>query len=178
MSRCDVSSECGRPDTDRLAILEPVVDARRRIAPDDAEPDEGPYRQDSVGIVSTGDQSVCARFAGPQLCSGRLLEHRQPTSVIGVRLRVEKHFDVLDVEAELGDARHNHTGCRRIAGVEDDVPLGPGDQEGRDVARSDVVEVASDAERFSGLLSANLCGVAPPAEKYQRNNAEDWQEDR
>ena len=55
--------------------------------------------------------------------------------------------------------------------------LGPGDEEGRDVVRADVVEVAGDAERFGGLLSANLCRVQPPADENQRNNAQACQQD-
>jgi hypothetical protein len=58
------------------------------------------------------------------------------------------------------------------------VALGPGNEEGRDVVRADVVEVAGDAERFGWLLSANLCRVQPPADEYKRNNAQGCQQDQ
>ena len=76
-----------------------------------------------------------------------------------VRLRVQEHFDVLDVEAELRDARHDHRRGAGIAAVEHDVALGPGDEERRDVVRADVVEIAGDAERFGRLLPA--CCLRP-----------------
>src|SRR2546426_12636680 len=48
-------------------------------------------------------------------------------------------------------------------------------EEGRDVVRADVVKVASDAERFGGLLPAALCRradfVQPLADEYQRKSA-------
>ena len=56
--------------------------------------------------------------------------------------------------------------------------FGPGDEEGRDVARADIVEVASDAERFGDLLSADLCRVPPPGDEHQRNHAQDCQQDQ
>ena len=65
---------------------------------------------------------------------------------------------------------------RGIAAVEHDVALGPGDEEGRDVVRADVVEVAGDAERFGGLLPADLCRVQPPADEHQRKNAQQSQQ--
>jgi hypothetical protein len=83
-----------------------------------------------------------------------MLERRQPARVIGVRFRVQERFDVLDVEAECRDARHDHRRGAGIAAVEHDVALRRGDEEGRDVVRADVVEIAGDAERFSGLLPA------------------------
>ena len=46
--------------------------------------------------------------------------------------------------------------------------LGPGDEEGGDIARADVIEVAGDAERFCGLLPADLVRVQPPADENQR----------
>ena len=66
---------------------------------------------------------------------------------------------------------------RGIATVEHDVALGPGDEEGRDVVRADVVEVAGDAERFGGLLPAALCRVQPPADEYQRKSDQQSQQD-
>lgn len=47
------------------------------------------------------------RVARPQLGTGLLLEHPQPARMIEVWLRVQKHFDVLDAEAELRNARHD-----------------------------------------------------------------------
>jgi hypothetical protein len=96
--------------------------------------------------------------------------------VVGVRLRVDEDFDVLDVEAERGDARHDHAGGCRVACIEHDVALRPGDEEGRDVVRPNVVEVASYAKRFGGLLSANLCRIQPPGDEHQRHNAQDCQQ--
>ena len=95
---------------------------------------------------------AAARFARPQFGTGLLLEHPQPARMVWMWLRVQKHFDVLDAEAELGDARHDHRGGARIAAIEHDVTLGPGDEEGRGIRRANVVQVAGDAERFGGEL--------------------------
>src|SRR5688572_23298759 len=54
------------PDTNRVAVLEPMVDARRRVT-EDADPGERPQRQDGVGIVAAGREGVGARVAGPHL---------------------------------------------------------------------------------------------------------------
>jgi len=51
-------------------------------------------------------------------------------------------------------------------------------EEGRDVVRANVVEVAGDAERLGGLLPTDFRRVQPPADKYQRNNAQGGQHDR
>ncbi len=56
-------------------------------------------------------------------------------------------------------------------------PLRPGDEEGRDIVRADVVQVAGDAERFGGLLPASLCRVQPPTDEYQRKNTHQSQQD-
>src|SRR5678816_3480388 len=45
--------------------------------------------------------------------------------------------------------------------------LGPGDEEGCGIGRANVVQVAGDAERFSGPLPASFCRVQPPADEYQ-----------
>src|SRR6185503_16356141 len=148
----------------------PMVNARGRVA-EHADPDESPQRQDAVAVVAPGGEGVGARVTGPQLCTRRLLERRQSAPVVGVRLRVQEHFDVRDVEAELRDARHDQSRGGGIAAVEHDVALGPGDEEGRGVGRAHIVEVAGDAERFGWPLSANLCRVQPPADEYKYNNA-------
>jgi hypothetical protein len=110
--------------------------------------------------------------------AGRLLEHRQPARVIGMRFRVQEHFDILDVEAELRDAPHDHRRGGGIAGVEHNVALWRGDEEGGDVVRAHVVEVAGDAERFGGRLPADFRCVQPLADKYQRKNDQQSQHDQ
>ena len=77
----DVRGERDRPDADGVAVLEPVVDPRGRVA-DEPDPDEGPQRQGDVGVVAAGGDDVGARFAGPQLGARRLLERRQPARVV------------------------------------------------------------------------------------------------
>jgi hypothetical protein len=172
----DVRGECEWSDADRVSVLQHVVDPNGRVA-DDPDPDEGPQRQDDVRVVASGGEAVGARFARPQLGTGRLLEHPQPARVVGVRLRAQEHFDVLDVEAELRDARHDHRRGAGIAAVEHDVALRPGDEEGRDIVRADVVQVAGDAERFGRLLPASLCRVQPPTDEYQRKSTHQSQQD-
>ena len=54
--------------------------------------------------------------------------------------------------------------------IEDDVAFGPGDEEGRDVGRADVVEIARDAERFRGPLAPDLVRVQPPGDEDQRED--------
>src|SRR5262245_21781837 len=101
----DVRGERDWPNTDRVAVLEPVVDARWRVA-EDADPEKGPQWQGAVGVVAAGGEGIAAGVAGPQLGTRRLLQHRQPAPMVRVRLGVQKHLDVLDIEAELRDARH------------------------------------------------------------------------
>ena len=92
-------------------------------------------------------------------------------------LRVQKHFDVLDAEAELRNVRHDHRRGAGIAAIEHDVALGPGDEEGRGICRPNVVQVAGDAERFGRALPASLCRIEPPADEYQRKNTRQSDED-
>jgi hypothetical protein len=153
-----------------------MVDPHRRIT-EDPDPHEGPQRQDAVRVIAARGEGDGARFARPQFGTGRLLEHSQPARVVGMWLRVQKHFDVLDIEAELRDARHDHRRRARIAAVEHDMALGPGDEEGRGIVRADVVQVPGDAERFGGSLPASLCRVQGPADEYQRKHTHHSQED-
>ena len=102
----DVCGQRDRSHTDRVAVLEPVVDARRRVS-EDPDPGEGPQRQEPIGVVAAGGKGVGACVAGPQPGTRRLLEHCQPAPVVRVRLRVQEHFHVPDVEAELRNARHD-----------------------------------------------------------------------
>ena len=102
-----------------------------------------------------------------------------PPAWSGCGSGVEQHFDVLDVEAELRDAGHDHRRGGGIAAVEHDVALGPGDEEGRDVVRADVVEIAGDAERFGGLLPVAVCvGLPLPAEEHGGGGAQSEHEDQ
>jgi hypothetical protein len=73
----DVRGKCNRPDTNRVAVLESVIDARGRVA-EDPDPDEGPQRKDEVGIITAGGEGVGARVAGPQLGTRRLLSTVSP----------------------------------------------------------------------------------------------------
>src|SRR6185503_257658 len=133
--------------------------------------------QDPVRVIATRGEGDGARFARPQLGTGLLLEHAQPARVVGMWLRVQKHLDVLDAEAELRDARHDQRRGGGITAIEHDVALGPGDEEGGGVGRPHVVQVAGDAERFGRPLPASLVRVQPPTDKYQCNNSRDCQQD-
>ena len=61
----DVRGERDRPDTDRVAVLEPVIDARRRES-EDPDLDESPERQGDVGVVAASGDDASARFTRPQ----------------------------------------------------------------------------------------------------------------
>jgi hypothetical protein len=132
----------------------------------------GRFKEDHDGVVAAGGDDISARVAGPQLGAGCLLKCRQSTRVVGVRVRIQEHRDVPDVEAERRDARHNHRRGAGITAVEHDVARGPGDEEGRDVVGADLVEIAGDAERFGGQLPAAGARVPPLAEEYQRKSAQ------
>src|SRR5688572_8641132 len=93
----DVRGERDRPDTDRVAVLEPVIDARRRES-EDPDLDESPERKGDVGVVAARGDDAGAPFTCPQLGAGRLLERWQPPCLVAARDRVQDHFDVLDVE--------------------------------------------------------------------------------
>jgi hypothetical protein len=119
-----------------------MVDPPLRIT-QDAEPHEGSQRQESIGVIAAGGEGDGARFARPKFCTRRLLDHPQPACVVGVRLRIQEHLHILYVETELRDARHDHGRGGGIATVEEDVALGSGDEEGRGIARADVVQFAA-----------------------------------
>ena len=68
------------------------------------------------------------------------------------------------------NARDDHRRGAGIAAIEHDMALGPSDEKGRGIGRANVVEVASDAERFGGPLPASLCRVQPPTSQDQRKN--------
>jgi hypothetical protein len=70
--------------------------------------------------------------------------------VVRVRVRVEQHPHVLDVEAELRDARDDQRRGLGIAAVDQHVAVRPGEQERRDAGGADVVEVPGDPERRVG----------------------------
>jgi hypothetical protein len=97
MAGSEVRREHDRPEADRVAVLEPVIDVRGWVA-DDPDPEERPQREHAVWVIAAGREGVGARLAGPQLRARRLLEHRQAAGVIGVRFRVQEHFDILDIE--------------------------------------------------------------------------------
>ena len=59
----DVRGERDRPHTDRVAILEAVIDARGRVA-EDADPDEGPNgRTESGSLPPEARESALASLA-------------------------------------------------------------------------------------------------------------------
>ena len=138
-----------------------------------------PRETGRAGIVTAGCDGICAGFARPQLGPGRLLERREAARVVHVRLRVQDHFDVPDVKAELRDARQDQRRGCGITAVDQDVTLGPGDEEGRDVVRADVVEIAGDAERLGGLLSTSVPSRLPcPQGEHGEGGGQPEQEDQ
>lgn len=72
MAAGDVCAERQRPEADRLAIPEPMVDAHLRI-PDDPDPLEDPQRQGALGAVHAFQQApLAARARIGQTKAGRL----------------------------------------------------------------------------------------------------------
>src|SRR4029078_505251 len=147
--------EFDRAYADRLAVLEPVVDARRRIIEEwkKREESEGPEGRTAS---TAGRNDVGIAVADPELGAGLVLQRRQRTGVVAARLRVDEHLHVGDVETELGDARHEERRGGRLAAGNQDIALGAGEQEGREVGRADVVQVAGDAERLGGRLALQV----------------------
>src|SRR5260370_24240317 len=88
--------------------------------------------------------------------------------MVGMWLRVQEHLDVLEAEAELCNARHDHGCGGGIAAIEHDVALGSCDQEGRGIACAHVVQVTSDAERFGGPPPPPPLSVHPPPDQDHR----------
>src|SRR3954465_8382676 len=86
-----------------VSILEPVVDARRGEAEGSEKP-EHPEAPEGGVSTAAGRDSIGIAFADPQFAAGRLLQFTKAARVVGVRVRVEQHFDVPDVESELADA--------------------------------------------------------------------------
>src|SRR5690606_7852579 len=121
-----------------------------------------------VGGVPAGGHDSGIPLADPQLRAGRLLQRAQAAGVVGVRVRVEQHLHIADVEAELRDARHDRRRALRIAAVDQYVARRPGEQERGDAGRPDVVEVARDAERLVGLRTGPL--DRRPPEQAERHD--------
>jgi hypothetical protein len=95
------------------------VDARGRVANERRQ--QSPHGQDDVIVDAAGFDHLRAGFTCPQLTPGRLLKRSQTARVVHVRLRVQEHFDVLDVEAELRDARQDQRWGCGITAVDQDV---------------------------------------------------------
>jgi len=133
---------------------------RGRVSEEREVRDEPEWPEGGIAGAA-GRDHVGIALADPQLGTGRLLQRRKSACVVEVRVRVEQHFDVSDVEPEFGDARHDHRGGPGIAAVDQDVALGPGEQERSDVVGTDVIEVPGDAERFGGLLSTVVAHFFP-----------------
>src|SRR5690349_23138178 len=128
------------------------------------EPAESEEPERSVGGSVAGATRLDHRrvaFTDPQLRAGRLLQLAQPTRVVGVRVRVEEDLHVLDAEAELRDAPDDERGGLRIAAVDQDVALRPGDQERCDAGRADVIEIAGNLERLVRYRAGSRDGRAP-----------------
>src|SRR5262245_57381076 len=53
----NVCGERDRPDTNRVTVLEPAIDARWRVA-EDTHPDENPHWQECVGIVAARGKRI------------------------------------------------------------------------------------------------------------------------
>src|SRR5215212_940525 len=105
-----------------------MVDTRRRIS-DQPAPDEEPDRKHVDGVISSGFDDRRAGLADPQLCARSFLQLRESARVIVVSLRVEQNLDVPDIEAELGNARHDQRRGSWITAVDQDVTLGASNQE-------------------------------------------------
>lgn len=158
----DVRGERERPKADRLAVFKPVVDTRRREAALPEKSGEKPERpKGGICGVSAGGHNLRITLADPQFGAGRFLQSTKSARVVGMRVRVEQHFHVGDVEAELRDARHDQRCAFGIAAVDQYVALGSGEQKRGNTGGADVVEVASDAERFIGRRAVSLDRRAP-----------------
>ncbi len=99
-------------------------------------------------------RASCTRvgFAGEELRAGPLPQRGEAAGVVGVGLAVDEELDVLQLEAELPDAVADEGRGLHEAAVDHDVPRGRGDQERRDIARPDVIEVVRDPERLDRLV--------------------------
>src|SRR5208282_2571495 len=98
--------------------------------------------------------------------------------MIEMRVAVQQKLDVLDREAELGDALFYDRRRFRKTAVQKNRAIGSPDEEGRDIGRADVVNVADDAEGFHGLVPLGaLLGAALSEETgIQRQQEDDyWQ---
>ena len=60
-------------------------------------------------VIAAGREGVGARSLAHSSAPDACWSTASPPGVVGVRLRVQEHFDVLDVEAELRDARHDES---------------------------------------------------------------------
>src|SRR5687767_14817811 len=123
MAGGDMRRERERADADRVAVVEPVVDTRGRESSDA----EMPQRPEGAVTGAAGRDELGIAVADPQLRAGRLLQLAQSARVVEMRMRVEQHLDIANVEAELRDAADDQRCGLGIPAVDQDVALGPGD---------------------------------------------------
>ena len=76
-----------------------------------------------------------------------------------MRMSRQEDFDVLQLEPKLVEVRANHRVHLPRPRVDHDVALGRRDEIRGNVSRTNVVDVANDAERFHGFthLAVELC---------------------
>ena len=178
MAGRDMRGERDWSDSNRVAIRKHMAYAHAGVTADPGPPKGSPRQQRRAVIDTAGREDGGARFAGPELGARRLLERGQPAGVIVVRVRVQKHFYIFDVEPQLRDAVDDHGRCARISPVNQDVAFRSSEQEGRGVVCTDVIDVASNTERFGRLLPAALPrGLPCPEKEHDRNNGRHEQND-
>src|ERR1044071_2825679 len=128
---------------DGLAVFDDAIGDDRRVEEAIAE----------IRIVFPAARVLRAiTLAGDELRMRDALQLRDAAGVIVVRVAAEDVLDVGDFESELLDVRANHRRGLFEAAVEEEVTLRRGDEIRRDVGRSDVIDIADDAERFDRLV--------------------------
>ena len=129
-------------ELDFVAILQNAVDLAR-------VPAAG--RVQVLALAARGDDLVVAAH-DIDLGAGQLLQQRVARDVVRVGMARQQDLDIGHLEAERLDRFLNQGNRALKAAVDEDVPLGSGDEIGGQILGADVVDIADDLVRRERLV--------------------------
>ena len=112
-------------------------------------------RVEVLALAARGDHLVVAAHH-VDLGAGQLLQQGVAGDVVGVGVAGQQDLDVGHLEAERLDGLADQGNGPLEAAVDQDVPLGRGDQVAGQILRADVVDVADDPVRREWLEPVDL----------------------
>lgn len=103
---------------------------------------------------ATGAEQFRIGLRDDYFCAGDSLHGGVAGDVVCMGVTGEDVFDVARSKAELEDIALDNRNAVREAGIDQDVPLGTGDEKRTDVAHADKIDIADDAKGNDGFVPA------------------------